>query len=74
MMSMIGRSDLENKLDALQRSTEHVIGYDFDTTGYVAINLTAPMNSYMIPIRMAEMLTLSAIQTLINKHTKQELK
>lgn len=61
------------KLAALQRTTDHVIGFDFDTQGYVAVVLTAPMNPFLIETSKIRALTLSALQGMIDRHVSKEL-
>jgi hypothetical protein len=61
------------KLDALQRTTDHVIGFDLETEGYVAVVLTAPMSPYLIEQKKITSLTLSALQSMIDRHVSKEL-
>ncbi len=61
------------KCEAVQRTTDHVMGYDFDTEGYVCFILTSPMNPYMMELGTVRRLTLSAISNVIDKHVRKEL-
>lgn len=61
------------KCDAVQRTTDHVIGYDFDTQGYVCFTLTSPINPCMMELSQVQKLTLSAITSCIDKHVRKEL-